>query len=99
LSQINPGQVGALASAPVAAAGPVTGGAEAAPVGALATSMPSPTATPNGISPEVLMQMGNRVASQQPEFLDPVQLQMARPNTGQSTQIAAALAKAYGIGG
>jgi hypothetical protein len=100
-SQINSGPVGALAGAPVTAAGPVKGGAEVAPVGALATSTPSPTSTsaPNGTSSEALMQLANKTMGQQPEFLEPMQLQMARPNVGQSSQIAAALAKAYGIGG
>lgn len=87
-SQLNGGApVGELASAPVAAAA----GAAAAPVGALAT----PAAAPG--NPAALMQFGNKMAADQ-QF-DPVApLQAAPVNTGQSQQIAAALARAYGIG-
>lgn len=86
-------------SAPVGAlAGTApTGGAAvdaAAPVGALATA---PAAAPPTMA-QGLGTLGKQLQGTGPQF-DPVQpLQMPQANTGQSQQIAAALAKAYGIG-
>jgi hypothetical protein len=86
--------VGSLA-APATAAGPVANPSGA--VGALVTGTPSPTVTPtpDGTSTEAIGKLGRSLAGREPQF-DPVQpLQMARPNIGQSQQIAAALARAY----
>lgn len=76
----------------------------AAPVGALATAPAAATAAPVGAlaaAPPTMVQglgaIGKTLAGPQDQF-DPVRpLQMPQVNTGQSQQIAAALAKAYGI--
>lgn len=74
----------------VTAAGPAAASA-AAPVGVLASAP--------GIGAG-MQQLGKQLgAGQQVDFLPEQQIQMARPDTGQSAQIAAALAKAYGFGG
>lgn len=92
------GKVAVGALAPATSAGPVTNPTGA--VGALATTTPSPTTTPtpDGTSTEALSKVGKTLAGAEPQF-DPLQpLPMARPNIGQSQQIAAALARAYGMG-
>lgn len=87
-----PAAVGALASP--AAANSLGGAvAVAAPVGALAAP---PAAAPT--MAQGLGALGKQLQGAGPQF-DPVQpLQIPQANTGQSAQIAAALAKAYGIG-
>lgn len=103
-AQMNGGPVGALATpaaAPTgvaAASGPpmqiapdaAPADPAAAPLGALASlgSALNPAAA-SGQAPQ---------QPQGPSFLPEQQLQMARPNTGQAQQIAAAIAKSYGIG-
>ncbi len=94
--------VGALASAPAVAAPPIgavpapvpgapmpiTSVAQNAPVGALA-----------GVTPAGLQDLSKKMTGGGGEEFAPLQqLQMAQPQIGQSQQIAAALAKAYGIG-
>jgi hypothetical protein len=86
--------VGALASAP---GGPAAPGA--VPVGELAAAPAEATLASK------LQDLGGKITGaageykpQSVEYLAPQQLQMLRPSTGQSQQIAAALAKAYGIG-
>lgn len=84
-SQINGPPVGALPAA-----------APSAPVGALASSPAAAPAAPTLAGG--LGSLGKMLTGTAPQF-DPVQpLQMPQANTGQSQQIAAALAKAYGIG-
>lgn len=88
-----PAAVGALAAAAPANS---LGGAVAAgaPVGALATPLPAaPTTMAQGLGA-----LGKQLQGAGPQF-DPVQpLQIPQANAGQSAQIAAALAKTYGIG-
>lgn len=109
-SQINGGSpVGALASGPASAsAEPVIGPVGPAPapdaggivtaagpasasgsVGALATA---PTMA------QGLGTLGKQLQGPAVEFLPEQQIQMGRPQVGQSAQIAAALARAYGFG-
>lgn len=99
-AKLNGGPVGALAVDPtnpanptqsVAAGGdPVSLAPGSAPVGALASLgsalNPAPAAGQTQQQP------------QGPSFLPEQQLQIARPNIGQAQQIAAAIAKQYGIG-
>lgn len=93
-SQIGGAPVGELAAAPAAA--PL--GAAAAPVGALGTAAAAPDAAAPPTLAGGLGSLGKTLQGSAPQF-DPVQpLQEARANPGQSQQIAAALAKAYGFG-
>lgn len=81
----------------------INGAPVAAPVGALAsapiditTTPGTPAAAPPSLAGRVGA-LGKSLAGAVPQF-DPVApLQMARANPGQSQQIAAALAKAYGL--
>lgn len=75
----------------------------AAPVGALAAPAAPAVApaAPVGTPPALSGQVGalGKMLAGKPEEFAPVQpLQMPQANTGQSQQIAAALARAYGIG-
>lgn len=91
--------VGALATAPSVGTIPVAssiGGAAADQVGALASAAP-PAAVPPTMA-QSLGTLGKTLAGPAAQF-DPVRpLQIPQANTGQSQQIAAALARAYGIG-
>lgn len=103
-AQMNGGPVGALAGGPApvdptnpadptqtaAAAPPLSLAPGAAPVGALGSigAALNPAAAPGQAQQQ----------PQGPSFLPEQQLQMARPNVGQAQQIAAAIAKQYGIG-
>ena len=101
--------VGALSSPParagveVAAPAPVgalTAGIDQGQVAAPATA--SAAVSPPGSSLASLGAAMGKLGGQmqgQADFLPEQQIQFARPNTGQSQQIAAALAKAYGLGG
>lgn len=83
--QIGAPPVGALASPPAAVG---------APVGALAAAPPAAPTMAQGLGA-----LGKTLAGPQETKFDPVQpLQIPQANTGQSQQIAAALARAYGIG-
>lgn len=76
-------------------------GTAPAPVGALASAPSDPSAAPAAAVPTLSSQvgaLGKTLAGTPPEF-DPIKpLQMPQANTGQSAQIAAALARSYGIG-
>lgn len=79
-------------------------GAAPAPVGALAPAVPATPAaapaTPLTAPPTLSAQVGalGKTLTGKPDDFAPLQaLQMPQANTGQSRQIAAALAKAYGI--
>lgn len=88
------GPVGALATGPATEVGPA-GSAGAPMVGGLAAA-PS---TPAGILQAAGGKFGGALGEQPkaPDFLPAQNIQMAAPGIGQSQQIAAALAKAYGI--
>jgi hypothetical protein len=78
----------------------INGGA-AAPVGALASTAPAAPAVTPAAPPSLSGQVGalGKALTGKPEDFAPLQaLQMPQANNGQSQQIAAALAKAYGIG-
>lgn len=89
--ELPPGQV-AAAPAPTAG-GDVTASAPASASGGIAMPSQALANLAGGLG-----KLGEQM-QQKPEFLEPAQIQYARPNIGQSQQIAAALAKAYGFGG
>lgn len=93
-SQIGGAPVGELAAAPAAA----SLGAAAAPVGALGTAAAAPDAAAPPTLAGGLGSLGKTLTGSAPEFEAVQPLQAARANPGQSQQIAAALAKAYGFG-
>lgn len=87
--------VGQLATGPATEVGSST--PATAPVGELAAAVPSMS--------DQLANLGSKLGGGQgggqpaaPDFLPLQQLQMAQPGGGQSAQIAAAIARAYGIG-
>lgn len=82
-----------VASGPVASDAPVTGAGPASATAAAPPSMPAAF----GMVGAGLENLGGKLRSKEADFLDPQQIQMARPNIGQSQQIAAALADAYGL--
>lgn len=85
-----------LGAPPVPAAAPV-GALATAPAAATPTSVGALAAPPPTVA-QGLGTIGKTLAGPQDQF-EPVRaLQMPQVNTGQSQQIAAALAKAYGIG-
>lgn len=86
--------VGALATAPATEAGPAgTPMSIAAPVGALGA-----TPTTADILTNAGAKLGGGGQPQPESFLGLQNIQMAQPGGGQASQIAAALAKMYGIG-
>ena len=92
-SLLAPAQVGALASDPGTAYAPPTapltaGDASVAPVGA------GPPGS--GVTPAKLATLGKQLQGPATDFLAPQQIQAA-PQHSQSQQIAAALARAYGL--
>jgi hypothetical protein len=82
---------------PTSTAGPPV--SLSAPVGALAQGRPAPTLAGGLGSIGSALTGGAQGGGQpqQPEFLPTQQIQMPQANTGQSQQIAAALAKSYGL--
>lgn len=92
------GPVGALApGAPMVPVGAVPAPVPGAP---MSIAPPAQVGALAGVTPDALAQLSKKMTGQAEEFAPLQQLQMpgAPPMMGQSQQIAAALAKAYGIG-
>lgn len=96
-SQMNSGPVGALDAA--AAPAPVAGPPMQLPSAPAAEAAPAPTlAGALGAAGTQMAGPQQAAAPQQPDFAPLQQIQTGRPNSGQAQQIAAAIAKSYGIG-
>lgn len=99
-SQLNGGPVGALATGagptnpanPAPSAAPMSIAPDAAPGGSLASSLTDLGGSLGASAP------GQSAAPTGPDFLAMQQIQMPQANIGQSSQIAQALARAYGLG-
>ena len=87
--------VGALVPGAAAAPSTVTG-TPGAPLDITAPAAPGALA---GVTPDALAQLSAKLGGGKAEEFAPLQqIQMPQVNMGQSQQIAAALAKAYGLG-
>lgn len=112
-AKLNGGSVGALSGPPASASAGVSGAGASGPVpapdaggsvtadGPVAASAAAPVgflANAGGVGAG-LQNLGKQLSGEKVEFLPAAPLQMPQANVGQSQQIAAALAKAYGFGG